>query len=225
MQTWLLPVWIWPWSTLIKNEEQWAKYKNVYERSDDWDLQYVTALIRDNEGWILVGYNKKHNSWQIPSGKVDKWESLYDTLCREMDEELWVSVHEATILWTSKKIFFAMSREGHFYETTIQGTFASKEKETMEEFKRMHFIKTQTPLWRWLTDWQNELTNPEELLINRHMFAELRQMTTYPERKTLMKNPVHIPDAIDTNRQYIQYRNTETKSLHIDLYEKSFFAS
>ncbi|MBP6256754.1 hypothetical protein KA405_03370 [Patescibacteria group bacterium] len=57
------------------------------------------------------------------------------------------------------------------------------------------------------------------------MFAELRQMTTYPERKTLMKNPIHIPDAIDTNRQYIQYRNTETKSLHVDLYEKSFFAS
>lgn len=55
------------------------------------------------------------------------------------------------------------------------------------------------------------------------MFAELRQMTTYPERKTLMKNPVHIPDAIDTNRQYIQYRNTKTKSLHVDLYEKSFF--
>lgn len=39
-----------------------------------------------------------------------------------------------------------MSREGHFYETVIQGTFASQEKETMEEFKRMHFIKTQTPL-------------------------------------------------------------------------------
>jgi len=57
---------------LQRKEEQYQKYLDRYKWSDDGCLQYVTALIRDEMGRTLVGWNKKHESWQIPSGKVEK---------------------------------------------------------------------------------------------------------------------------------------------------------
>lgn len=55
----------------IPTPEREKSYHEKYEWIEGW-LQYVTAVMRNDDGEILVGYNKKHNAWQIPSGKIDK---------------------------------------------------------------------------------------------------------------------------------------------------------
>lgn len=202
-----------------KDEEKIQKYLDTYEWSNDGCLQYVTAVIH-NEIWdILVGFNKKHWSWQIPSGKIDKWESHQISLEREMNEEISLQIKEIKNIWTSKVILNGMVWQWHFYDTQVEWTLNANEVDTAEEYKRVNFIETDTWLWFWITDGKVTIIDPLEILQYRHMFAEIFWSSKFSLYKWLMWSAVSIPSNLDKEEKYIQYRDTEKNSLEIEKYQ------
>ena len=201
-----------------RDEEQYQKYIKKYEWSNDGCLQYVTALIR-NEMWnILVGFNKKHWSRQIPSGKIDLWESHELTIKREIEEETNLAAKKTTGIWSSKVILNGMVWQWHFYETEVAWILKANEIDTAEIYKRVNFVKTDTRLWFWITDGKDVVTDPLEILQYWHMFAEVFWMHKFPVYAWLMWGEILLPTDVDKDEQYIQYRDQEKNNLQIKKY-------
>ena len=203
-----------------RDETKYQKYVEKYERSADESLQYVTAVIR-NEMWdILVGFNKKHWSRQIPSWKIDKWESHQTSIEREMWEETNLEVEETNYIGTSKVILNGMPWQWHFYNTKTKGNLQAKELDTMEIFKRVNFVETDTRLWFWITDWKEIITDPLEILKYWHMFAEIFWASKFPMYQSLMNEKTSIPKDLDKEEIYIQYRDQDKNNLEIKKYKE-----
>jgi len=215
----IFPIHISSGDNFYKNEEQYQKYIKKYEWSDDWCLQYVTALIR-NEMWnILVGFNKKHWSRQIPSGKIDLWESRELTVKRETEEETNLIAKKITGIWSSKVILNGMVWQWHFYETEVVWILKANEIDTAEVYKRVDFVKTDTRLWFWITDGKDIVTDPSEILQYWHMFAEIFWTYKFPAYTWLMWGKISLPTDLDKDEQYIQYRDQEKNNLQIKKYK------
>ena len=167
----------------------------------------------------MVGFNKKHWSRQIPSGKIDKWESHQISLEREIDEETSLKVKETKNAWTSKVILDGMVRQWHFYDTKVEWTLQANELDTMEVFKRVNFIELDTWLWFWITDGKEIITDPLEILQYRHMFAEIFWAAHFPSYGWLVWGKISIPDKLDREEKYIQYRDKAKNSLEIERYK------
>ncbi len=210
------PVYISSGSNFACDPVQLATYQKKYAWSADGCLQYVTGVIRNEVGAVLVGYNKKHRNRQIPSGKVDKWETLLNTLERELEEEIHLEVTQAELLGRSKVIYNGMVREGHFFDTEISGTLQAQERDTMEEFKRISFIPADNSLGRWLTDGTTSITDEKEILTTRHMFAELYRLLNFPGYHALMQQRVIVPPDTDQQNNFLQLRESSSNTLRVE---------
>lgn len=202
-----------------ENKEKHQKYINTYEWSDNGCLQYVTGIIRNEMGDILVGFNKKHWVRQIPSWKIDKGESHQTSLEREIQEETNLQAKESAYIWTSKVILNRMVWQWHFYETKVKWVLEAKEADTMEIFKRVNFVKTNTRLWFWITDGKETISNPTEILQYWHMFAEIFWTINFPSYREVMKKDIIMPNNLDKEESYIQYRDIEKGNLEISKYK------
>ena len=60
---------------------------------------FIGAIIKQDKR-TLIFYHNKFKLYIIPVGKIDKDESPYDTLLREMQEELAIEVLQAKIVFT-----------------------------------------------------------------------------------------------------------------------------
>lgn len=69
-----------------------ADEDNNYEITDDGCIQYVQAVIKNQNGDILSLFSKKYNNRQFPWGKVEKGENPEQAILREVKEELWIEV-------------------------------------------------------------------------------------------------------------------------------------
>lgn len=56
----------------------------------------VFAVIHDTKGTTLIIRKKQNKRWTLPGGKVNRAESPYSALCREVREELSSSISFAT---------------------------------------------------------------------------------------------------------------------------------
>ena len=52
----------------------------------------VKSLIKNKDGKFLITKGRSYNYWDIPGGRMDKDESIQDTLKRELKEELGIKV-------------------------------------------------------------------------------------------------------------------------------------
>lgn len=190
------------------------KYHEKYDRKNG-NLQIATWCIRNKLWETLICYNKKHLSWQIPSGKVEKWENAYDALVRELHEELNITITHHEFLWNSKKIFYNMCRESHLYIIHTTSQLQNNEPDTMWVMKWVSLIPNSNRLW-YSIKYENTLINdPCEILTYWHMTTEIRWLTTNPAYQYLMHNTVILPKNIVSHENYIQYRNKNTELLHV----------
>lgn len=203
-----------------KDKKKHQKYIEKYERSFDWSLQYVTAIIRNKTWDILVGFNKKHWSRQLPSWKIDKWESHQTSLKREMLEEINLEVEETNYIGTSKIILNWMLWQWHFYDTKTKWNLQAKEFDTMEIFKRVNFIETDSRLWFWINDWKVIITDPLEILKYRHMFTEIFRTIKFPKYQILINKEIQVPKDFDKEEFYVQYRDNNKNNLEIKKYKE-----
>jgi len=60
----------------------------------------VTAVVRDNEGRILLIHKVDNNLWALPGGGHDPGESITDTVIREVKEETGLDVEVVRLVGT-----------------------------------------------------------------------------------------------------------------------------
>ncbi len=94
--------------------------KPHYNSADLVDHEGVAAVIKNNQGEVLVFFHKKFEFWTIPIGKAESNESVYQGLCTELKEECGIDVIQAKEIATKQ---YASLREGkeiklnsHVYE-------------------------------------------------------------------------------------------------------------
>lgn len=58
--------------------------------------QVVRTLLKNAENKILLVQHHKSDTWTLPGGHIEKWESLYQALKREIREEFGIKIK---ILW------------------------------------------------------------------------------------------------------------------------------
>lgn len=201
--------------------ERLQKYVEKYEWSADGFLQYVVALVKDETGAILVWYNKKHGSWQIPAGKIEKEEWMEFTLEREVEEELSLRVVSKEYVGNSKAIFYGMPWEWHFFAVQVEGELQGNEEDTMTEFDRVRLVPADNWLGWGVEGKQVQVTDPEELLEKWHMFAELYAMENTENYREHMKTTrVAIPEHIEENERYMLYRDAGKNTISAIIYEE-----
>lgn len=203
-----------------RDEEKYQKHVKQYEWSADKSLQYVTAVIRNEMGDILVGFNKKHWARQIPSWKIDKGESHQAALKREMGEETDLVVQDTKYIGTSKVILNGIPWQWHFYDTKVKWNLQAKELDTMEIFKRVNFVEADTRLWFGITDGEKTITDPLEILKYWHMFTEIFRASNFPTYQPLTDQSISIPNDLDKEEIYIQYRDQDKNNLEIKKYKE-----
>jgi hypothetical protein len=119
---------------------------------------------------------------------------------------------------TSKVILEGIVWQWHFYEAKVKWILEAKEADTMEVFKRVSFVETDTRLWFGITDWKETITDPKEILQYWHMFTEIFWTFKFPVYKTLINWTIPDTNNLNKDRIYIQYRDQEKGSLEVNEY-------
>ncbi len=57
----------------------------------------IKAIIKNKSWDILLMYNDKHWTWNLPGGWLEHWESVEKCIKREITEELWVKVNKIEV--------------------------------------------------------------------------------------------------------------------------------
>lgn len=71
-----------------------------YTPGDLVDHDAISAVIKDNQGKVLMFKHKKFGFWTIPIGKSEPYETPYQGMCTEVKEECNISVIKATEIAT-----------------------------------------------------------------------------------------------------------------------------
>ena len=85
------------------NDPHPSQYPNTFYRVS------VKAIIRDNEGRILVNKEGSSSSWGLPGGGWDHGETEREALARELEEEIGYTGHltlqlrQTAVFWLESK--------------------------------------------------------------------------------------------------------------------------
>lgn len=124
-----------------------------YKKEDLVDHHGICAVIKDEEGKILMQHHAKFDFWTIPVGKVKSGQSVEDGLKEEILEECDLIVEEMVELVSRN---YEYEREGnkvnvfsHLFEVTkYSGQMKNKEPEKhyeqkfmdLEEIKKLPYL-------------------------------------------------------------------------------------
>jgi 8-oxo-dGTP pyrophosphatase MutT (NUDIX family) len=76
-------------------------------------LPAARAVIRDPDGKILFVRRRDNGKWVMPSGSQELWETIYDCMRRETEEEAGIQVTSATVM----AIYNYFANSDDFYQT------------------------------------------------------------------------------------------------------------
>ncbi|MCM3338487.1 NUDIX domain-containing protein [Paenibacillus sp. MER TA 81-3] len=102
----------------------------------------VGAVIINDSNEILLVLRARHpekNTWSIPGGKVDLYETLEDTVVREVMEEVGLQVQVQRLLCTAETI--DAGREDHWISVIYETRVVTGEARNMEEGGALQEVK------------------------------------------------------------------------------------
>jgi len=70
--------------------------------------QVVRAFLRNNDGKYLLVQHHKSDTWTLPGGHIEKWESLHQALKREIKEEFYLKIK---FLWEKNELWIEHIKE------------------------------------------------------------------------------------------------------------------
>ncbi|HLD16591.1 MAG TPA: NUDIX domain-containing protein [Coxiellaceae bacterium] len=111
----------------------------------------AVGIIIDTAHRVLIGLRQSHqvgaDHWEFPGGKIERDETPYEGLCRELREEINIQVTKALPLTLMPHDYSTYSVELHiFHVTAYEGTPHGAEGQfiewaTLEELKTKRFLK------------------------------------------------------------------------------------
>ena len=125
----------------------------------------VSVGIILNEDKVLIGKRSSgHYSgfWEFPGGKVEPGESSYEALCRELYEELGITVDEATEIMHLKKQHPHITVHLNIWLISkYSGEIVANEQQELQwayitELKNITTIPTNLPIIEYLEDLKAE---------------------------------------------------------------------
>jgi putative (di)nucleoside polyphosphate hydrolase len=121
----------------------------------------VGIILVNNEGKVFWGKRSGHeNVWQFPQGGVNPYETLEETMYRELQEEVGLSKIDIEILgvtkrWLYYKLPYCFQR--HYQKPLCIG---QKQKwfliKLLSDETKIHFDNTDSPEfigWEWVNYW------------------------------------------------------------------------
>jgi 8-oxo-dGTP pyrophosphatase MutT (NUDIX family) len=118
-----------------------------YTAADLVDHEGVAAVVRDEQGRVLVQDHAKYGFWTIPVGKAEPGQLIEDALAQELQEEC--AIHPTKAKFLTKRNYIYM-RDGkkvhmtlHLFEVLeFTGTVRNKEpqKHRIQKFKKVEEI-------------------------------------------------------------------------------------
>ncbi len=121
--------------------------ESKYEMTEDWFVECVVGLVKDEKGRYGMIYQSESSQRFFPGGKVDKGESAFDALTREVKEEVGLNVTEGKLLGHVKIIHNDKPWRLHYFEIETTGHPHIKEPEKHAERKWIEQIPSENELW------------------------------------------------------------------------------
>jgi isoleucyl-tRNA synthetase len=90
-----------------------------YETTADGFIKVARWVIKNEQWQILLLYIKKTGKRMMPWGKIDKGDNAEQTLQRELHEELWIEIENATFAWNDKLYYKPTQYNFGCYESTF----------------------------------------------------------------------------------------------------------
>ena len=125
----------------------------------------VSVGIILNGEQVLIGKRSTgHFSgyWEFPGGKVEPGESTYKALCRELNEELGITVNDATEIMHLKKehshlhVHLSIWRVSEYSGDIIANEQQELQWANISELKNIATIPTNLPIIKYLEELQTE---------------------------------------------------------------------
>lgn len=144
-----------------KDQEQLDKY----EHSSDGATNVVCCVIKRDDKF-LIWYHKKWQKYVFPGGKIEKWDSIEETVIREVKEETWVEVKSQKTIWEFKEILKWNIWNLIYVETEIEWEPQNMEPDKTTHFQRAEIIDSENELGMAIKI-ENTIIDDAEEIINQ----------------------------------------------------------
>lgn len=109
------------WVLSIINKARYLDNGNDYYVDAVWYNHFARWIIQDSEGKFLLLHDIAKWYPTLPGWKVDVWEHPWQTVIREIREELWVDVIKSKYLWWLWGRYPDGYSKGHFFKIEVKG--------------------------------------------------------------------------------------------------------
>ncbi len=176
--------------TLKRSDEERA-----FELTQDWFGEVTLWVLRDWDK-ILMVYDTRSGKWFIPWWKVDLWETLQDSVTRELFEEIWITVTSATLVWKTKTPHHWKLWRLNCLECEWEWEFENKEPEKQWAIAWVSKISSENELWYAIKiepiDTPKESTVIDDIDLIQYDFADLLMITESKYLDDMQDAPVSL---------------------------------
>ncbi len=177
--------------TMVEKEKE----KQKYEMSDDGFIEWVVAIIKEWEKYLMY-YDIRAGAWFIPWGKVDAGEIQEVALARELEEELWVTMTTSSSAGALKVIHHGKTVRLNYFDVQIEWDIINKEPTRQWAIAWVSKIEHDSDLWYALKietlweEWSNIIDEEERILWEFQDFITLENR--YFSDPALKEAPVSL---------------------------------
>lgn len=136
-----------------------------YEHSSDGSTNVVCCVIK-KDGKFLIGYHTKGQKYVFPGGKVEKWDTIEQTVIKEIKEEIWVEVSSQKVIWEFKEILMWNIWNLVYVETEIIWEPKNMEPDKTTHLEWAEIIEDKNELWIAIKI-ENTIIDDKEEIINQ----------------------------------------------------------